>query len=157
MAVQRQAEQAAAQRQAQAERAVGQRQAQTERAPGQRHGERAMGQRYGERAPGQRHAERAAAQERNNSKQSREERTEKAEPEEPRQLTGQQQTMNKPPGNKNFKKHEGIPVVRLSSLDLPGLSCFFCFVFFTVKTMKGSNPGDEDDFPALGAAAIAQM
>ncbi|XP_038136251.1 E3 ubiquitin-protein ligase ZNF598 isoform X1 [Cyprinodon tularosa] len=123
MAVQRQAEQAAAQRQAQAERAVGQRQAQTERAPGQRHGERAMGQRYGERAPGQRHAERAAAQERINSKQCREERTEKAEPEEPRQLTGQQQTMNKPP----------------------------------VKTMKGSNPGDEDDFPALGAAAIAPI
>ncbi|MED6260009.1 hypothetical protein ATANTOWER_028338 [Ataeniobius toweri] len=107
MAMQRQTERAAAQRQ-------------TERAAAQRQTERAAAQRQTERAAAQRQTERAAAQERSTSKHFREERAKRVEPEEPRHLTGQLKTMNKPP----------------------------------VKTMKSSNPGDEDDFTTLGAPAV---
>ncbi|XP_008286940.1 E3 ubiquitin-protein ligase ZNF598 [Stegastes partitus] len=75
-----------------------------------------------------RQEERGAVQERSAPKHCREERTERAEPEEPRHRTGHVKPASKP-ANKP-----------------------------PVRTMKSTNPGDEeDDFPALGATAAAPI
>ncbi|XP_023149043.1 E3 ubiquitin-protein ligase ZNF598 isoform X1 [Amphiprion ocellaris] len=75
-----------------------------------------------------RQEERGAVQERSAPKHCREERTERAEPEEPRHRTGHVKPASKP-------------------VNKP-----------PVRTMKSTNPGDEeDDFPALGATAAAPI
>ncbi|XP_069557546.1 E3 ubiquitin-protein ligase ZNF598 [Brachyistius frenatus] len=74
-----------------------------------------------------RQEERGAMLERSAPKHCREERTERTEPEELRHRTGPIKPANKPPSKP------------------------------PVRTMKSTNPGEEDDFPALGATAATPI
>lgn len=92
-----------------------------------------------------RQEERAMMQERN---VFREERKERPEQEEPRHKSGPIKATSKPPGEKwiNLIKYNKVLVFCVCVL-------LTCVLSTTVKTMKSSNLREEEDFPALGAAA----
>ncbi|KAK7939851.1 hypothetical protein WMY93_003177 [Mugilogobius chulae] len=87
-----------------------------------------------------RQEERGAMKDRGTSSKPKE-RVERADPEEPR--TGSvNPSANMPPGNR----------LKVQLWKGPICADDACYVFYS-KTMKSKDPGDEDDFPALGATA----